>query len=215
MNKCLPCAPGSLSEHPGGRWKDDCRYRDEIETGESRETVPACFTSKLNFFVIFMFSGRWENEDKHMLRTCKLSLFYHHKRKNAKPQVCRKEGECKKMRYRAEGGVQEDFDGWSDSCVPGECLWRTRGSLEINALIVDVGKNERRAMEMKESRNRLCLLTQNNSSWVRWKASQLSRQRLWKPRRTAIVGYRRGAEMLIFASPSQVSSLCTQVQVKP
>lgn len=31
MNKCLPCAPGSLSQHPAGRWKDDCRHRDKME----------------------------------------------------------------------------------------------------------------------------------------------------------------------------------------
>lgn len=30
MNKCLPCTPGSLSEHPGGRWKDVCRHQDKM-----------------------------------------------------------------------------------------------------------------------------------------------------------------------------------------
>lgn len=34
MNECLPCAPGSLSQHPGGGWKDDCRHRDKTESGE-------------------------------------------------------------------------------------------------------------------------------------------------------------------------------------
>lgn len=37
MNECLPCAPGSLSQHPGGRWKDDCRHRDKMESGKVQE----------------------------------------------------------------------------------------------------------------------------------------------------------------------------------
>lgn len=34
-----------------------------------------------------------------------------------------KKGELEKiMGWRAGGGEQEDFDDWSDSCVPNECL---------------------------------------------------------------------------------------------
>lgn len=37
------CAPGSLSKHPVGRWKDNCRHRDKMETGKVENL--AYFTS--------------------------------------------------------------------------------------------------------------------------------------------------------------------------
>lgn len=84
----------------------------------------------------------------------------------------------KKIRWRADGGVYEDFDGWSDSCVPGECLWRTRGSLEINALIADEGGKWKKNNDDEGEEKQIVFVDSEYLQLRQMKGSQLWCQRL-------------------------------------